>query len=132
MTDTTMIFNGGDPLKDCPRDFEAADAWAANANGDNDKFDSPMWRWDCGFKLDYDGPLLRFSGRFYPPKTHYGDKWDGKLQVIVMGKPVLEKDFECETLDELKKMVESFASDLRRNIVAHLIDARKGADRGEP
>lgn len=27
MTDTTMIFNGGDPLKDCPRDFEAADAY---------------------------------------------------------------------------------------------------------
>lgn len=38
------------------------------ADDRNEERNSPVkWSWDCGLKLDYDGPILRVSSRFYPP-----------------------------------------------------------------
>lgn len=120
MTSKIFISSGGDPLKDCPRDFDTADRWAKHANGDNTKFYHPVWSWDCGFKLDYDGPMLSVSSRFYPPKTHYGDKWDGSVQIVATGETVLKKQFECETLEQLRDDVESFVEGLKDKLSAKL------------
>ena len=101
------IINGGNPLNDCPTDWEWAENWAEGANKNSEGID---WNWDCGFKLDYDGPILRVSSRFYPPKTHYGKTWDGNVSIYLFDNEILKKEFDCPTLEDLKKEVESFVS----------------------
>lgn len=119
---TLHIFNGGDPLGDCPTDWEKAKAWESSANEGRDKYTQPIWSWDCGYKLDLDGPIVSVSSRFYPPKTHYGSKWDGWITVEVLGKATVEKKFECETLEELRRQaeawIEEFASKLSKFLEA--------------
>ena len=111
---STIIMNGGDPLKDCPTDWDKAHKWADQANNESEgDWERPEWKWDCGFKLDYDGPILRIHSRFYPPKTHYGATWDGDVDVFVYEKKVHTQSFDCETLEDLKSEVEKFVSGLR-------------------
>jgi len=107
-----MIFNGGEPLPDCPESFEEADKWADSANKDKDEFHEPKWSFDCGFKLDFDGPIIDISSRFYPPKKHYGDGWDGTIIVIVMGKELTEEKIQANSLEELKNKAEKFIKEL--------------------
>lgn len=79
----TLIINGGNALPGCPESWEDARSWQDKAN--EDKGDSePLWSFDCGFKLDFDGGILRVSSRFYPPKTHYGSTWDGTVTVSLI------------------------------------------------
>ncbi len=104
----TLIFNGGDPLDGCPKSYNEANNWADRCNQDKDKNDEPVWSFDCGFKLDFDGPILSVSSRFYPPKTHYGPKWDGTVSIYLLGKKVNEEKFEEDTLDTLRIKVESY------------------------
>ena len=106
-----MIFNGGNPLEGCPDNFEQADSWADKANEEKTEYE-PKWSFDCGFKLDFDGPIVNVSSRFYPPKTHYGPKWDGTVTVSILWKTAIEKKFECETLDELRVEVEKYMNTL--------------------
>jgi ABC-type glycerol-3-phosphate transport system substrate-binding protein len=105
----TVIVDGGDPLPGCPASWDEAHEWADRVNKDGNKSEVPFWSWDCGFKLDFDGPLVSVSSRFYPPKSHYGPTWDGSVAISVLGNPVITKSFDCKTLDELKKSVETFA-----------------------
>jgi hypothetical protein len=63
-----IIFNGGDPIKDCPEDWITAELWEQVANKATKQSESPVWRFDCGFKLDFDGPIVSFESRFYPPQ----------------------------------------------------------------
>ncbi len=100
----------------CPSSWKDADEWQNNANEDKDKFQEPIWEFDCGFKLDFDGPLISVSSRFYPPKTHYGDKWDGTVTLCILKKEVCEKKFECSSLDELKNKVEDFIKEVASKI----------------
>ena len=112
-----MVFNGGEPLKDCPTDWETAREWQRVVNEKaEEENDRPKWAWDCGFKLDYDGPIVRISSRFYPPKTHYGAKWDGSVDVYIFDEKVLSKSFECENLEALRLEVESLVTHYK-NIV---------------
>lgn len=110
---TTIVFNGGDPLEGCPKDFEEANGWADEANKNKgEEGEVPWWSFDCGFKLDFDGPLVEVSSRFYPPTTHYGPKWDGTVTIFVLGKRFIEQEFECDSLDELREQVESYVNSL--------------------
>ncbi|KKN79701.1 hypothetical protein LCGC14_0337230 [marine sediment metagenome] len=111
--------NGGNPLNDCPIDWDKAKEWQECANAKCEG-DSPEWSWDCGFKLDFDGPLLRVSSRFYPPKTHYGDTWDGNVTIYIFDKKVSTMAFDCKTLDELKIAVESYIMGFVDEIEKHL------------
>lgn len=87
--------------------WDNAKIWQEKAN--KNKVDNePKWDFDCNFKLDFDGELLSIESRFYPPALHYGDKWDGVLRVKLLGNVILEKKFECNALEELKKQVEKF------------------------
>ncbi len=108
----TMIMNGGNPLKGCPENWDDARAWETAQNKDKNDGYEPIWSFDCGFKLDFDGPLLSVSSRFYPPKTHYGPKWDGTVSVLFLGKTIKKQEFECPTIDELKEQVEKYVAGL--------------------
>ncbi len=103
-----IIINGGYPLPGCPSSWEDAHEWQNNANEDKDEFREPIWKFDCGLKLDFDGPLISVSSRFYPPKTHNGDKWEGDVTICILTKEVCKKNFKCSSLDELKNKVEDF------------------------
>lgn len=113
----TIIFNGGNPLEGCPKNYDEANAWADKANDERDKFTNPIWSFDCGFKLDFDGPILSVESRFYPPKTHYGPKWDGNTRINLLGKKITEKYFEAVTLDDLKTQVESYVKEQVRTLI---------------
>jgi len=111
-----MIINGGNPLHDCPTDWDKANEWQDNANQSAEGKD-PKWRWDCGFKLDYDGSLVTVSSRFYPPKTHYGSKWDGCVGISLLQEELVTKKFEENTLEELKIAVEEFVNGFTKRIL---------------
>jgi len=115
-----IIINGGDPLPGCPQNWDDAYKWEEKANADREEFEGPTWKWDCGFKLDYDGPLLRVSSRFYPPKTHYGPKWDGYITVLLGNEEILSKEIETDTLDELKLAAEKFVDRYMIELVSKL------------
>jgi hypothetical protein len=102
-TGPTVITNGGDPMNDCPTDWDAAQAIAEKMNSRAPS--GIKWRWDCGFKLDYDGGIITISSRFYPPKKHYGPTWDGDATIYFLGDKLYEKKFDCKTLEILEKEV---------------------------
>lgn len=106
---TTVIFNGGDPLGDCPTSWDEAHAWQDRVNA-NRTPDQVKWSWDCGFKLDFDGRLgkrMEVTSRFYPPKTHYGATWDGSTAVTFLGIRFHRK-FDCRSLEQLRTEVEAW------------------------
>jgi hypothetical protein len=111
-TNIQIISNGGEPLGDCPTSWDQANQWESQANTNSYKLHEPTWKWDCGFKLDYDGPVVSFSSRFYPPKTHYGPKWGGTVTVLILGEEMQEKPFESDSLEELRSQVETFKTDV--------------------
>lgn len=114
----TIILNGGNPLEGCQKSFEEADAWAKAANHGKEEFDEPIWSFDCGYKLDFDGPIISVNSRFYPPKTHYGPTWDGNVNVYILGKKVGVKKFDCKTIDELKAEVEKYIEELQQRVLS--------------
>lgn len=124
----TIIINGGAPLEGCPESWEQAREIEEKLNGGKDKeemvkqFQEPVWSFDCGFKLDYDGPILRISSRFYPPKTHYGPTWDGTVKAYILDKQITEKKFDCKSLTDLKTEVDTYVNSIREKIEHALKD----------
>lgn len=112
----TIIINGGNPLSGCPESWDEANAWQAKANEEKDEFTEPLWNFDCGFKLDFDGPILSVNSRFYPPTTHGGATWNGSVTVTLVGKDIEEKKFDCKTLDELRAQVELYIDSLKKQL----------------
>lgn len=113
----TIIVNGGDPLPGCPESWDEAYAWADKMNEGKTE-EEPRWSFDCGFKLDFDGSILTISSRFYPPKNHYGPKWDGSVTVYFLEEKVENKYFECETLQELAEQSEAYVKDVQNRVRA--------------
>lgn len=118
-----IIINGGVPLHGCPENWDEAKKWEEKSNEDK-VYGEPHWSFDCGFKLDFDGPLVRIDSRFYPPKTHYGSTWDGTVTLIVGEKEILEKKFDCASLSELKDAVEDYTKRLHGKLLAILTDPK--------
>jgi len=121
--DRTIIINGGDGFDDCPKSWDEAESIQKEFNkpyfdkyGEELEYGSIHWRFDCGYKLDFDGGLVNISSRFYPPKTGYGKGWDGGITVYVLNKQVIEKAFKCDTLKDLKEQVDLFISTLTDKI----------------
>jgi hypothetical protein len=99
--------------------WDNAHLWQAKSNC-NKIEQEPKWSWDCGFKLDFDGELMSIESRFYPPHKNNVDKWQGGLRVILLGNEILEKTFECDTLEELKKEVEKFTKHYKEILKSRL------------
>ena len=96
----TIIFNGGNPLEGCPKDWCEAKDIETHLNKDSDD-GYPKWKFDCGFKLDFDGSLISICSRFYPPTTHGGNTWDGKITVSLLGNKIASKELNCKTIEQL-------------------------------
>lgn len=96
--------------------WDNARAWRDNANIGKDDYGEPRWDFDCGFKLDFDGSLVRITSRFYPPTMNNGNWWEGNVKIFVLGKEVIKKELKCNTLDELKLVAEKFVNSLMINI----------------
>lgn len=90
--------------------WEQANAWQETVNAPKEEFNQPKWNWDCNFKLDFDGPLLSLSSRFYPPHYNKRGGWEGSVKILFMGTPILKKEFNCSTLEQLHKEVEAFTA----------------------
>jgi len=89
--------------------WENALAWAVMANCEKDEtVFQPRWEWDVNFKLDYDGPLGMVYSRFYPPHKNEGSWWEGTLTILFFEEKLFEKEFKCDTLEELRVQVEEF------------------------
>lgn len=114
------IINGGNPLTGCPTDWAEAEALINSFNEGKEEGEEPKWSFDCGFKLDFDGPLLRISSRFYPPKTHYGPTWDGTVTLYFLDEQISEKKFDCQSIEELRDQVESYVKGITANLKAAL------------
>lgn len=115
----TIIMNGGNPLPGCPNDCDEAKQIEERLNdGLDEESILPKWSFDCGFKLNYDGPLLSVSSRFYPPKTHYGPTWDGNVRIYFKDEIIEQKAFDCTNLEELKAQVEGYVKTVEDRITA--------------
>ncbi len=110
--DNHIIMGGGESLPGAPESWKAAHSWAESANADKDE-GGPLWRWDCHFKLDYDGPLLQILSRFYPPAKYHGPKWGGTCYLRFGEETITTQGFTCGSLDELKKQVEAYVEHLQ-------------------
>lgn len=106
---------GGYPLPGSPESWNEAHAWEELANENSLDYD-PQWKFDCGFKLDYDGPLIHVSSRFYPPAAFYGPTWDGTVEIIIGNDVVEQREFDCKSLDELRSQVEAYVKNVRERI----------------
>jgi hypothetical protein len=100
--------------------WDNANSWEEKANEKKEIFDEPKWKWDCNFKLDFDGSLLSISSRFYPPNKNKGDWWEGAVTVRFLEEQILVKKFSCGSLDELKKEVEKFTNHYADSIKSRL------------
>lgn len=97
-------------MSDCPKTFKDADKWADAANAGSGDF-GPKWKWDCNYKLDYDGEILHFNSRFYPPHKNDHDGWEGFLAVYILDDKIDEVELIAPTLEELKAAVEGRAGE---------------------
>jgi hypothetical protein len=97
-----------------------AKAWEDKSNEGKDIWSEPKWSWDCNFKLDFDGSLLRISSRFYPPHKNAGNWWEGSVGAVFLDEKLLRKEFKCDTLDELKIEVEKFTKQFADDIKARI------------
>lgn len=95
-------------------DWEQARKWASENTGDVLEFS-----WDCGFKLDYDGNVLKILSRFYPPhKNHIdyiektGNKYSGKMTIYFLEKKLHEVEILASSLDELAAKAKVKANEL--------------------
>lgn len=108
----TLIINGGEPMCGCPKNWDEAKIIEDKLNEKNEVYD-PQWKFDCGFKLDFDGRLVSISSRFYPPKSHYGMTWDGTVSIEIGNVLIKEQKFYCKTLIELQIEVEGFVNEFK-------------------
>lgn len=100
--------------------WEDAYKWQDAANIGKEDYKQAVWSFDCGLKLDFDGPLASISSRFYPPTKHYGAGWDGKISVMIMDHVIGEYEITADSLDELKSKAEGAEAELRLMVVKRL------------
>lgn len=100
-------------LEGCPLDWDSAEIIQANLNKDKEgDYAEPNWSWDCNYKLDFDGALIRLSSRFYPPHKNDGPYWEGSVDLLFMEIEISTKEFNCPTLDILVEEVENYKKEI--------------------
>lgn len=101
--------------------WENANNWIEKINRDKSDYE-PKWKWDCNFKLDFDGGLISVTSRFYPPNKNKSKKWEGTLSIIILDTTITKKSFINEDLDKLKEEVEIFIKHYIEIIKSRLIN----------
>ena len=97
-----------------PKSFNEFHRWIDKANGfpfkeiEEHQLEQPVWDSDCNFKLDFDGPIIHVSSRFYPPAKHYGPGWDGTVSIFLLGEEIKSQKFQCDDFDQLTTEVRTY------------------------
>lgn len=104
-------------------DWKQAEAWEVLANADEGTNPGIEWKWDCFFKLDYDGELLSVSSRFYPPGRNKSGGWEGDVCIYLMDDDVSRRSFCCPDLDILKNEVELYVKEYAQKVKEALVNA---------
>ena len=103
-----------------PRTWAEAEAWQNSANKE-EGHRYPQWRFDCGFKLDFDGGMVSVESRFYPPyRNSMSGLWDGTLSVYAGKNLLISKEFSEPTLNLLKIEVEAFYKHYQNCILSRM------------
>lgn len=94
--------------------WEMAQRWLNEANADkHNGFDEPRWSFDCGFKLDFDGGLIRVSSRFY---GSLDNSYSGSVSFCILDNDIFEREFSSRSIDILKEDVEKYVRSVFYNI----------------
>ena len=106
--------------------WKEATKWKDKANAEKNEWEEPTWDWDCNFILDFDGPILHLSSRFYS----YGDDlWGGGTSTLYfMEEALAERYFDVAPIDDLKEQVEAWARSVSVDVAAAvkaMLKARK-------
>jgi len=103
--------------------------WKEIQNTNVDKFENPIWGVDCGWVVNYAGPLLNVSAIFYPfflgtaTEECKGEhvKYEGIVNIYCgNSEPIIEEYFCEEDLDVLKQKVDGFIIKTRHEIMIFL------------
>lgn len=113
MSETKLIFGGGNTLPGSPKDWDEARLIQAKLNENNE---NDIWSFDCNFKLDYDYGILRVSSRFYPPAEYYGPTWDGTVSIMLNEQELIKRKFDCPDIWTLQKEVEEYSKSVEEKI----------------
>lgn len=94
--------------------WDDAQKWVDAANeGKGPEYSEPRWSWDCGFKLDYDGGLLRVSSRLYPVSENI---FDGSVSFCIGDDTIFNREFSGKHIDNIKEEVEKYVRAVTGNI----------------
>jgi hypothetical protein len=103
--------------------WDDAKKWQDEVNKDSEGgFERPEWRWDCSFKLDFDGPLLRVSSRFYPQGLNVDPQWEGTVSLFIFDEEISEKKFKHNNLEELRIEVEKYTNSIKEKLKQIILD----------
>jgi hypothetical protein len=78
-------------------------------------------RIDCGFRLNFDCPIVGLSGTFYPPASGNGITCEGYFNISLMYANVYKKEFVGDTISDLAKQGNEYIDGIAAQIKA-LID----------
>lgn len=107
--------------KQFPVTWKEAEAWCTVSNSNPDNIEQPEWSFDCGFKLDFDGPIVSVSSRFYPPGMfdEHPDTWEGDATLMVLDKAVAIRTFEAGSIDQLRAMLVDWVDSVAFRIISN-------------
>lgn len=75
----------------------------------------PVYTWDCSFKLDFDGPILSLSTRFYGPnKNGKGTGWEGDVCIVSEEDDIIRIPVQGATLNEVTKEAEAIYQEYKK------------------
>jgi len=87
--------------------------WLDSANSKKYEYGEPAWSFDCGSKLDFDGPVVRASSRFY---HHGNDIYDGSVSFVIGGETIFCREFSSRHIDILRDEIEQYSKAVIGNI----------------
>lgn len=80
--------------------------------------DYPVWQFDLGNNLWYEGGVIFVEGKF----RQVYDKWEGEIIIGPKGETLVSKNLECDSIDHLKAEAKKFVDEIREKIKTCLDD----------
>lgn len=87
--------------------------WLDSANKEKYQYGEPVWSFDCGSKLDFDGPVVRASSRFY---CHGNDIYEGSVTFVIGVETIFCREFSSRYIDVLREDIEKYSRAVTDNI----------------
>lgn len=106
-------------FKNTDKNWDIATKWLSHINsGKLETYEQPHWSFDCNFKLDFDGPFLRWNSRFYRELKAGEWLWSGDVDLMFKdGQVTPTQSFVDKELTTLISDVEKYVADVESKIV---------------